>query len=206
MPWRYREIIQFGILLLCVPLQYYLTNSLNLDESASHVLKIVKDLQNFKNSFFQISIKQQWLKFLSWFVINVLDIRENESDESPALEVFQFRKKLGLLQKSEKIHFDHPKEVLYKVGQVVEHITDGYKGVIVDWFFDNEVTKIPVYYLLLHQIDTNLVLPVKEVSQNQIYLLDKAKIVNTHLRNYFSLHDGTKYIPRPWLRKLYHKD
>lgn len=76
MPWTRREIIQLGLLLLCVPLQYYLTSydSKSIEKGRSDiVLNLIKEVHSFKDTLLNTSLgpwKLQWLKFLSWFVVS----------------------------------------------------------------------------------------------------------------------------------------
>lgn len=67
---------------------------------------------------------------------DILGIKEEKSEESVAKEVMEYREKLRLkkiIKKSAKVHSERPFILKFRVGQVVQHISEGYKGVIIEW-------------------------------------------------------------------------
>jgi len=211
MPWNFRDYIQLGLLICCVPLQFYLSSHKNtLDDSNQEVLKLVGEVKHLKESWLSLkSWKNTWTNFLSWFVINVLGVHKEVVDESPAVEVLEFRKKHGLKLKYSKVRNSRPPEVWFRVGQIVEHTYGGYRGVIVEWEYDeSKKTQMPMYRILLDEtsVEEDEVAGIIEVEQDQLYLLKTTMIKNRYLKNYFSAFDGSQYIPQPWLQQLYPRD
>lgn len=58
---------------------------------------------------------------------------DNPLGECPAVEVWNYRSPQGTFGMSPKPRLDHPKEVKWRIGQVVRHHNFGYKGVIIGW-------------------------------------------------------------------------
>jgi hypothetical protein len=71
-----------------------------------------------------------------------MNIKE-DNDESVAIEVLQYREKIR--GRSGTTHPFRPKSVLFRVGQVVGNLREGYKGVIIGWKIDPKV-KFIMYY------------------------------------------------------------
>lgn len=56
----------------------------------------------------------------------------------------EYREKLRLkkvIKKSTKVHSERPFALQFRVGQVVQHISEGYKGVIIEWESHPTVSK-----------------------------------------------------------------
>lgn len=218
MPWGQREFIQFGLLFLCVPLQYYLSSyegetSEKTRYQSQIVQNVFKDLHNFQNNWYLLETwKKKWMDMVSWFVINILGIEENQPEESVAVEVMEYREKLRLkkvIKKSTKVHSERPFALQFRVGQVVQHISEGYKGVIIEWESHPTKPNDPLYTLLIDERDIKdgeSFSGTVDVPQSQLQLLTKATVINRHLKNYFMSFDGAQYIPQPWLRDLYPVD
>ena len=68
-----------------------------------------------------------------------MNIKE-DNDESVAIEVLQYREKIR--GKSGTTHTHRPKSVLFRVGQVVGNLREGYKGVIIGWKIDSKVNRL----------------------------------------------------------------
>lgn len=215
MPWGQREFIQFGLLFLCVPLQYYLStyegeNSDKTRYQSQIVQNVFKELQSIKDNWYQLETwKKKWMRMVSWIVINILGIEEEKAEESVAVEVMEYREKLRLkkiIKKSTKVHSERPSGLRFRVGQVVQHISEGYKGVIVEWESHHTKPNDHLYTLLVDERDMKdgeSYSRTVDVPQSQLQLLTKATIVNRYLKNYFMSFDGAQYIPQPWLRELY---
>uniref|UniRef100_A0A1B6KDM2 Hemimethylated DNA-binding domain-containing protein n=1 Tax=Graphocephala atropunctata TaxID=36148 RepID=A0A1B6KDM2_9HEMI len=209
MPLSYRDYFHLVILILCVPFQFYFSIRKDVTNTSKQVLELVNEVRNTKNNWFTFEAwKKTWTNSLSWFVINVLRAnKEEELDESPAIEVLEYRKNHGIEDKSSKAHKARPPGLWFRVGQVVEHIYEGYKGVIVEWEFDSKKSNTPLYKILVDEDTADPSLPgVLNVEQDQLYLLKNTKVSNQLLKNYFSSFDGSQYIPRPWLQRLFPKD
>lgn len=58
---------------------------------------------------------------------------DNPLGECPAVEVWNYRSPQGTFGMSPRPRLDHPKEVKWRIGQVVRHHDFGYKGVIIGW-------------------------------------------------------------------------
>ncbi|XP_054270906.1 uncharacterized protein LOC128991758 [Macrosteles quadrilineatus] len=212
MPWNYRDYIQLGLLVCCVPLQFYLSSqkTTTSENTNQEVLDFINEVRHFKQTWFSLkNWENTWTNILSWFVTNVLGVQKDVVDESPAVEVLEFRKKHGLKVKSIAVRNKRPPGLWFRVGQVVEHLNARYRGVIVEWNYDDaEETQVPVYRILLDEssVEGNEVAGVIDVKQDQLYLLKNTMIKNRFLKHYFIAYDGSQYIPLRWLQQLYPKD
>jgi hypothetical protein len=61
------------------------------------------------------------------------DFTSTHENESPAIEVLQYRQKAGYFAASVDVRNERPLHLRYRIGQVVKHRTLGYKGVVVGW-------------------------------------------------------------------------
>ncbi|KAJ9580062.1 hypothetical protein L9F63_004254 [Diploptera punctata] len=100
MPLTQREAIQLGLLLLCVPAQYFLSGNIGSESRRSQaVLQLVNEVKHIRDSWFKLeSWKARWLNFVSWLLKGILQPEEvvktdNNAQESPAIEVLRYREK-----------------------------------------------------------------------------------------------------------------
>lgn len=67
----------------------------------------------------------------------------------------EYREKLSLeknIKKSTKVHSERPFTLKFRVGQVVQHISEGYRGVIIEWESHSAVSILPFYIILTIKI------------------------------------------------------
>ncbi|KAK3915403.1 Clp protease adapter protein ClpF, chloroplastic [Frankliniella fusca] len=139
MPLTYREAVQIGLLLACVPLQYMLSMNKELDQSSSIGRIFSTDFQNFRDN---------WLSTESWAKSAIIHVLMNGflpnpapimyygtigENESPAHEVLRYRQERGFFTASQSIRWKRPNHLHFRIGQVVKHRTEGYTGVIIGW-------------------------------------------------------------------------
>jgi len=69
MPLTYREVFQIGLLLLCVPVQYFLSSSPQSDADKTQALvRLLHDMKELKESWFSIAAyKSLWYNIVAWF-------------------------------------------------------------------------------------------------------------------------------------------
>ncbi|KAG8249757.1 hypothetical protein J6590_012060 [Homalodisca vitripennis] len=104
------------------------------------------------------------------------------AQESPAIEVLEYRKKHGVKDKTIKIHDMRSPGLWFRVGQVVQHIYEGYKGVIIEWEFDSKSSSTPMYKVLVDEDTTDENFSsVVNVVQDQLYLLKNTKQLTEQL-------------------------
>ena len=65
-----REAIQLGLLLLCVPAQYFLSGNIGTGDGRSQaLLQLVNDARHIRDSWFKLEAwKARWLQFVSWML------------------------------------------------------------------------------------------------------------------------------------------
>uniref|UniRef100_A0A1B6FVQ9 Hemimethylated DNA-binding domain-containing protein n=2 Tax=Cuerna arida TaxID=1464854 RepID=A0A1B6FVQ9_9HEMI len=209
MPIGFRDYFHIALLILCVPFQYYFSIKKDVSNTPKQIRELVSEIKNVKENWFTLeSWKNTWKDSLSWIIMSIKKKSDREAaQESPAIEVLEYRKSHGVKDKSSKIHDMRSPGLWFRVGQVVQHIYEGYKGVIIEWEFDSKNSNTPIYKVLVDEDTTDENFSgVVNVVQDQLYLLKNTKVTNRLLKNYFSAFDGTQYIPQPWLQELFPKD
>ena len=74
-----------------------------------------------------------YLLILLLLLLSSLSLCLSPSDTSPAHEVEQYNVRNVYFAKSSIPRTHRPPSVQYKVGHVVDHVTDGYRGVVIGW-------------------------------------------------------------------------
>ncbi|CAG2057657.1 unnamed protein product [Timema podura] len=154
MPLNQREVIQLGMLLVCVPAQYFLSSNGGTSVVRSQaLLNLTAEDGEIVVRFQSVippvgSSKKSWLR---------------DTSESPAIEVLQYRERTGHFASSPEPRTARPLHLRYRVGQVVKHKTLGIKGVIIGWdlqakapeswldrvYGSNQMTRIRPHYSLI---------------------------------------------------------
>lgn len=218
-----------GLLLLCVPLQYFLCNYFGDSENQRTVAidRLLTGLSRFKKSYFVWDSWQRWCQSIVRGLqthlgySHILDSKD-PLGECPAIEVIKHRgTKTGFFTESPQIRNERPNEVRYRVGQVVVHKDLGYRGVIVGWdttakapqswlhkMHQGDQThwrEMPNYSILVDTRDRKIPQKTYEPEENLV-LVKNTKVIHPWLDDYFNGFDGSRYIPRPWLKILYPRD
>lgn len=68
MPWHNRELFQFMLLVLCVPIQYYLSGYFDKESRSEILISTIKSIEEFKDKLFDSSY---WL--LKWNSLTFFD-------------------------------------------------------------------------------------------------------------------------------------
>lgn len=210
MPRWQPETWQLGLLLVCVPFQYFLVHYSGSNEAtrAYIINQFLKSLVKFKEAYLHWSQKI----FSIFWKHHSLPVDKDESNLDDDK---------GYFATSLEPRNPRPPEVKYHIGQVVTHKSWKYRGVIIGW--DEEAKapaawlkemygashpewrKMPNYAVLVDVRDRSSPQVTYVPEENIIAVKDK-KILHPHLDSYFEKFDGTQYIPRPWLRLLYPHD
>ncbi|EDV24793.1 uncharacterized protein TRIADDRAFT_56958 [Trichoplax adhaerens] len=209
-----RAEVQMMLLVLAVPAQYYLA-SVSSNDRSYYTKRLVGNIQNWYSSYFNLTTWKWWLDSL------MLDALEIEEGFCPAVEVEKFRSGDENFAKSTIPRTPRPPHVRYRIGQVIRHRQWGYRGVIVGW---DPVAKAPkewldhmhpadkphwrkkANYLVLVDTRDRLTPQSTYVAEENIEILTNRKIIHPKVGDHFEEFDNSRYIPRPWLRKVYPDD
>ncbi|KAI5748788.1 hypothetical protein M8J76_001923 [Diaphorina citri] len=106
------------------------------------------------------------------------------------------------------IHRDRPEGLVYHIGDVVEHSTEGLRGVIIDWNESEEDFVLVYMYTVLLDIPADEEVTDEDALSAQFFQQDVRKVTgymtsNPDLHLYFEMYDGTKFHPREWLKRVY---
>eukprot|EP00088_Acartia_fossae_P063257 TRINITY_DN7699_c0_g1_i2.p1 TRINITY_DN7699_c0_g1~~TRINITY_DN7699_c0_g1_i2.p1 ORF type:complete len:233 (-),score=26.53 TRINITY_DN7699_c0_g1_i2:252-950(-) len=225
-----REQLQLIALVLCVPLQLFLTTYMGSNEVTRTyaISKLVGQLSELRESWFRVESWKIWCADIlkeqleQNFGLRFRDTGDSEdpNGECPALEVFKYRDENGYFGQSPDPRDTRPPNVKYRVGQVIKHLRFGYRGVIIGWdetarapeawikeMHKNhkEWRKQPNYAILVDTRDRQ-VPQITYVPQENLEVIRHAKILHPSVEDYFEYFDGSQYLPRPWLRSIYKRD
>ena len=144
------------------------------------------------------------------------------SDESPAKEVLELRERQqkGHFASSLKPRSDRSEKIKFRVGQVVQHIKNGYRGVVVGW---DPQANAPNDWLKqsgeenqdwMHQPNYLILVDTRDrpepqftyVPQDNLKIKKHARVIHPKLYDYFKDYDGAQYVPQLWLQIIYPKD
>ena len=142
--------------------------------------------------------------------------------ECYAKEVFKYREKVnsGYFATSSLPRSSRKPESSFRVGQVIKHKRWGYRGVIIGWdetalapenwikemHGENKQWKKQPNYSVLVDTRDRQGAQVTYVPQENIEVISKVKVLHPQIDEHFESYDGSQYIPRPWLRKMYPRD
>ncbi|XP_075228278.1 uncharacterized protein LOC142328427 [Lycorma delicatula] len=214
MPWQQREIIQFCLLLLCVPVQYYISGyftNVKDRERSQIVINTMKGIGEIKDNLLSSNFwTLKWQELMVWMFADILGNDNDKDDETTeeSTEDGKFPKDFDLPSRLTRVHKERPSDLLFRVGQVVQFHTYSYIGVIIGWEYENEDTGQPVYTVLIDEtfLKDGLLSLTIEVEQNKFYVIRDHEVRNRNLKWYFASYDGSQYISRQWLKKIYPKD
>lgn len=231
MPQIRAEIWQLGLLILCVPLQYYFVHNWGVNENdRSYALKqILSNLVSLKNNYLSIEPWKRWC-------FNLLEqfneknnspwkyYKETMTDtegESPAVEVMKYKHKEGHFSTTPEPRDPRNPYVKFRIGQVVIHQSWKYRGVIIGWdekakapesWLDEmhgknnpEWRSMPNYAIAVDIRDRKFP-QITYVPEVNLQAVKHTKVMHPVIEDYFEKFDGVIYIPRPWLRALYPRD
>lgn len=234
MPLTGRDAAVLCVLVVCVPLQHWLTQhsvASSPGERDIEVLKLVREVKVFYDNYFSLPSWREWIYNVSrkyLFVVNDysnwynLDLNDPEG-ECPAVEVLNLRNPAGTFGMSPKPRVTRPLSVKWRIGQVVKHKQWNYHGVIIGWDpkckaseqwikrthkGHEEWKNQPNYALLVNTNDReDAQTPhITYVPQENLTPVKNTEIHNRELQEYFEIFDGAQYIPRKWLRAIYPLD
>lgn len=153
------------------------------------------------------------------FAIGLYSDEDDPSDESPAKEVFEFRKIQDSLFASSTVpRYSRPLAVRFRIGDVVLNKEKNIRGVVVGWDYTaqappkylkefytiNEVNQ-PNYLIAIDTRD-RLNAQFTYTADEYLQLLENVRIFHPNIEEYFEYYDGLRYVPRPWLQSIYPKD
>jgi len=224
MPLERGAALQLAVLLLAVPSQYLISKLFFSQESqrSNELKRIVQGVKGFRNDYLSLSVWKKWCSDIINYIAEPI-FEMDDSDlmgESPAVEVFKFRDRNGMFARSTEIRNYKPAAVTLKIGQVVKHRKWGYRGIIVGW--DATAKAPPGWFQKMEPDDRNIqdyenqpnfaILvdtrdrrsPQKTyVPQENLVVVSNMRVIHPSIDDYFESFDGTRYIPRPYLKKIY---
>ncbi|KAH9490465.1 hypothetical protein Btru_033925 [Bulinus truncatus] len=145
--------IVYLMLVLAIPIQYYISNTIYVPSGQrdASLKRFINSLSNFHYNYLSISSWHRWCsnvlkKVDGWRTAQhtFFTFDDEETGESPAIEVIQYKHPQGHFATSTNIRSPRPSEVKFRVGQVVRHKIWGYRGVIVGW---DPIAKAPEEWL-----------------------------------------------------------
>ena len=135
--------MQFAVIVLCVPLQLFISNYMGSTESnrlvnltfwlfllkvnflclrTYAISKLVTQMTEMRENWFRVEPWRKWCwRFMSLRLRDILDPYADPMGECPAVEVFRFRDKNGYFGQSPEPRDVRPPHIMYRVGQVVKH-------------------------------------------------------------------------------------
>ncbi|XP_031551876.1 F-box only protein 21-like [Actinia tenebrosa] len=210
-----RAAIQLAVLILAVPLQYFICKWTTPSVGERDILmrKLTRSLTLFSGGILKWDKWKEWVtEFISRF---------DEKGECPALEVLKHRNPEGYYGQSTEPRSPRPSNVKFRVGQVIRHKKWNYRGVIIGW---DEKLNAPDYwrasnhpadkphwqtmpnYAILVDIRDRAEPQVTYIPEENIEIISNTKIIHDEVDDYFLEFDGAQYLLRPWLRKVYPHD
>ncbi|XP_063840318.1 uncharacterized protein LOC135089050 isoform X1 [Scylla paramamosain] len=228
MPFSGRDAVVLCVLVCCVPLQYWFTKTSpsTPEQRSAVVYQLVEQARAFAARWFTMDSWREWLRqmfikhmandYSQWYLLD----DDKPLGECPAVEVWHYRSPHGTFGMSPKPRLEHPKEVKWRIGQVVKHHSFGYKGVIIGWDLkakapqewilsqhkENLHWRDQPNYTLLVDTDGRKIPQIAYVPQENITPLINEEVKHPDLHHYFDDFDGAQYIPCPWLRAVYPSD
>ncbi|XP_071485143.1 uncharacterized protein [Diadema antillarum] len=149
------------------------------------------------------------------------DIDDDLEGESPAIEVLKFRQSNGYYGSSTEPRSPRPRHVKFRVGQVVRNKMMGYRGVIIGWDLtvkapeqwikehippeNKRYLSQPNYMILVNGQDRQS-FTTAYVVQEALESVENVKVEHSQIDEYFEAFDGSRYLVRPWLKKIYPHD
>ncbi|GAB1605016.1 clp protease adapter protein ClpF, chloroplastic-like isoform X1 [Argonauta hians] len=216
MPLQRIAVLQLGLLLLVIPFQYIITRISPTSESQrTHQLQsFVKSLSDFKQKYLSWDIWRQWC----YDLYESVNSKKPDSDSKTSQDEESEEESPAYFASSLKPRLRRPSNVEFRVGQVVKHKILGYHGVIIGW---DEVAIAPKSWLERNHppskshwktmpnysilVDTRdrLAPQITYVPQENIQVISHTQIFHPEIDNYFEKYDGTQYLPRPSIRRIY---
>lgn len=198
----------FVILILVVPLQYYLSPSSSSD------MKYY--IQRLTDSIIEFTERLGFrLPFVQIRKTKGIPVFEDDAvvDERERSESASYGGSLHVRERSPKVR--------WRVGQVIKHKVHGYRGVIIGWDLkakasekfiekvhrgNQEWINNPNYAVLIDARD-RMGPQLGYIAQDNIELY-KGRIIHSLLNDYMEKYDeeAQKYVPKPWLRAVYPDD
>ncbi|MFH4976459.1 hypothetical protein AB6A40_003168 [Gnathostoma spinigerum] len=186
-------VVIFVMILLAVPLQFYLSPSSSSD-IRYHFHRLMHSISDLLNSI----------------------SGQSEGDEDVDPETLSEGKEDDYFGSSTKVRDPRPPHVIYHVGDVVRHKILGYRGVIIGW---DETAKAPKSWIEERHrgrkdwtekpnyaviIDTrDRLTPQFAYIVQENLELSEGKIFHPLIKVYFEYYDGKRYVVRPWHHKIY---
>lgn len=209
--------LQFIVLVLAVPLQYLICQwtAPSASEREQLIKQFSKSLSLFSGGY--ILEWDKWQGMLVNWTHSWLSFLDDEEGECPAEEVIKFQEKNGHFAMSTVPRTPRPKHVKFHVGQVIRHKLWNYRGVIIGWdeklkaseswtqanHGDKKHWREMPNYAIVVDIRDRPSSQVTYVPEENIEIITNTKVVHSSLEDYFGEFDGARYLPRPWLKKIY---
>ncbi len=240
MPWLQQNQLAIVFLLLAtVPLQFVLRRNQNTDDAAQRgvgfsVRRLVRGWHDWYTQW------EEWFDEVlppSEDAVDFFEDEDYEYEDEAEVEPMRFQLDLGdglflnesneWFAASKKPRRKRPKNLRYKVGQIVFHTFSSTHCAIVGWdkemkapdlwvqlaygedaFEDEELIEQPHYIMICDVLEAeNLEDEFQYSPQDEVEsVAEVKKIVSSHIEHFFEAFDGRRYRMRPWLRKIYPRD
>lgn len=232
MPVDRLQFAQFAILLLALPAQYILTEWYGNKSDSVRTRYIQEIIHSIKTT---VDSCKSWIKSAGTYIVTGrffrLDLKKIKKKkpktksfegESVAEEVFKYGDPTGkgYFSQSTTVRSPRPRELKYRVGQVIKHKKYGYRGVIVGWdekckaprswihtMHGNNpaIEKTPHYSVLVDKRDRKDI-QTTYVAQENIDIVTNIEVQHPSIWDYFDFYDGAQYHMRPAMQELYPLD
>lgn len=238
MPQDRRAVVHFLLILLVVPVQYLIVTYFSSTSAQRNYQfqQLLSLAAKYKDTYVSWETWHRWcgevLKCFASLRASIASLHSTrnrqtasgtdvDNGESVAVEVIKYRNPKGYFGMSFEPRSPRPKDVKFRIGQVIRHKQYNYRGVIVGW---DPVGKAPENWLgkssgnikerWKNQPNYSILIDVRDRSQPQMaYVAEElievimgVKVKHPDLEKYFEGFNGVQHLPRPQLRVLYPHD
>lgn len=203
--------IVFVILVTVVPLQYYMSPSSSSDMKY-YVQRLTDSVIGFAESF-GVRLPFTYLRRSLKDKTDRVEGDDGGLEEKDRADSTSYGNSLQVRERAPNVR--------WRIGQVIKHKVNGYRGVIIGWDLkaqaskefiekvhkgNKEWTNNPNYAVLIDTRD-RLIPQLGYVAQENIEL-HSGRVFHGLLKNYMERYDEIKqkYVPKPWLRAVYPDD
>ncbi|KAL1464756.1 hypothetical protein WDU94_004374 [Cyamophila willieti] len=190
----------FLILLVAVPIQYFIVG-----------FSLPKFLINITSTLLPLGSSDTW--FVSWLAGVIWMTEALFSIDSLTLgEVLVYAPRD--MDGNVAIQSDRPEGLLYQIGDVLEHKTEGIRGAVISWSVESseseeEYVLVYIYTVLLDipdgetPADENDDSSTAQLFQHEVNQVFGQMTSNPELHIFFEAFDGKRFWPKQWLRRVF---
>ncbi|XP_061560752.1 uncharacterized protein si:dkey-261l7.2 [Phycodurus eques] len=216
--------MQLVLLLSAFPAQYFIHKwcGNTAEERLRASSQLIQEWKEWSGSHLDVSVWHEWsMRQISKFW-SVLGLDADEEDMLDSMDKMMYDNDQGFFGASKAVRSPRPPYVFLRVGEVVMERKGHRIGVVVSW--DTELRapaewvgrvysgtkdvaaeKTPHYKVLFSGPRPNHVV-VAYLPQTQLRRITRTKPNIAILENYFTHFDGDRFVPLPWLKKIFPED